>query len=320
MIEVNYMNISVVIPLYNKEKHIKHTIETVLAQTYSDFELLIVDDGSTDNSAEIVSRVEDPRVRLIRKKNEGVSVTRNKGVALAQSELIAFLDADDEWDCEYLQKIADLKVHYPNAAIYATNYNIVERNGAKYCLDYPEIPEKGNLGLINNYFASAIQYTPLWTSAVCVKKNIFEDMGGFPVTIKNGEDLDLWCRIALTYPIAYCNQPLATYRRDSDNMLSRSITDPSWFPFLEDYEKKESHLIQDSDSVERYIIQRQLEAASSSLFILRSKQKCKKVMSGVRYYKWNKKKYYGLCVLQQLPQSVIDALYRVRKKKIKVFE
>lgn len=312
--------ISVVVPLFNKSRHIKHTLETVLNQTYSDFEVIVLDDGSTDNSAGIVSSIEDMRIRLIRKKNEGVSSTRNKGVSMARGELIAFLDADDEWSCEYLQTIADLEVQYPDAAIYATNYSIVERNGEKYCLDYPEIPEKGKMGLIRNYFVSAIQYTPLWTSAVCVKKSVFENMGGFPVTIKNGEDLDLWCRIALTYPIAYCNQPLATYRRDSDNMLSRSITDPSWFPFLEDYEKKECYLIQDSDSVERYIIQRQLEAASSSLFVLRSKKKCKKVMRGVRYYKWNLKKYYGLCLLQQLPQSIIDALYRVRRTRVKVFE
>lgn len=94
--------ISVVIPLYNKEKQIKRTLQSVLTQTFQDFEIVIVNDGSTDNSVIEVEKLKDPRIRLVHQKNAGVSAARNKGIEEAKYELIAFLDADDEWQSEYL--------------------------------------------------------------------------------------------------------------------------------------------------------------------------------------------------------------------------
>lgn len=301
------MGISIVIPLYNKERHIENTINTVLSQSYKEIEIIVIDDGSTDKSAEIVQKITDRRLRFIRKKNEGVSITRNLGVSEASNELVAFLDADDEWKPDYLERIHILYQKYPNAAIYATNYSVVEQNGKSYTLDYPEIDFEE--GLIKNYFYSAYTFTPLWTSAVCVRKSIFQQMGGFPTNIRNGEDLDLWCRIALKYPIAYINKPLAVYRRDSDNMLSRSVVDPSWFPFLEDYMPTNQDLIIDTDSIERYIVKRQLDAASAALFVIKDSKKCIDILAGIKNIKWNRKKYYGLKILSIFPQQFVNLLY-----------
>jgi len=301
------VGISVVIPLYNKERHIENTINTVLSQSYKEIEIIVIDDGSTDKSAEIVQKITDRRLRFIRKKNEGVSITRNLGVSEASNELVAFLDADDEWKPDYLERIHILYQKYPNAAIYATNYSVVEQNGKSYTLDYPEIDFEE--GLIKNYFYSAYIFTPLWTSAVCVRKSIFQQMGGFPTNIRNGEDLDLWCRIALKYPIAYINKPLAVYRRDSDNMLSRSVVDPSWFPFLEDYMPTNQDLIIDTDSIERYIVKRQLDAASAALFVIKDSKKCIDILAGIKNIKWNRKKYYGLKILSIFPQQFVNLLY-----------
>jgi glycosyltransferase involved in cell wall biosynthesis len=186
------MEISVVIPLYNKEKHIQNTIETVLRQTYKNFEICIIDDGSTDSGASIVEQIQDTRIRLIKKPNEGVSKTRNYGVSIAKNEFIAFMDADDEWKETYLEEIVELITKYPEAAIYATNYEIVEKSGEPNSLSFPDIYESFDNGLINNYFISAYHYTPLWTSAVVIRKSVFMLLGGFPTDIKNGEDLDLW--------------------------------------------------------------------------------------------------------------------------------
>lgn len=97
--------ISIVIPLYNKEKQIAHTLQSVFAQTFQDFEIVIVDDGSTDNSVMEVKKFDDPRVLLIQQSNAGVSAARNRGIEEANGELIAFLDADDEWMPEFLQTI-----------------------------------------------------------------------------------------------------------------------------------------------------------------------------------------------------------------------
>lgn len=306
------MGISVVIPLYNKERHIENTINTVLSQSYKEIEIIVIDDGSTDKSAEIVQKITDRRLRFIRKKNEGVSITRNLGVSEASNELVAFLDADDEWKPDYLERIHSLYQKYPNAAIYATNYSVVEQDGKSYTLDYPEIDFEE--GLIKNYFYSAYTFTPLWTSAVCVRKSIFQQMGGFPTNIRNGEDLDLWCRIALKHPIAYINKPLAVYRRDSDNMLSRSVVDPSWFPFLEDYIPTNQDLIIDVDSIERYIVKRQLDAASAALFVIKDSKKCIDILDGIKNIKWNRKKYYGLKILSIFPQQFVNLLYwRIRR-------
>lgn len=301
------MGISVVIPLYNKERHIEHTINTVLSQNYREIEIIVIDDGSTDKSAEIVQKIIDKRLRFIKKKNEGVSTTRNLGVSEASNELVAFLDADDEWKSDYLERIHSLYQKYPAAAIYATNYSVIEKEGKSYTLNYPGIDFEE--GLIKNYFYSAYTFTPLWTSAVCVRKTIFQQMGGFPTNIRNGEDLELWCRIALKYPIAYINKPLAVYRRDSDNMLSRSVVDPSWFPFLEDYVPTDQDIIVDTDSIERYIVKRQLDAASAALFVIKDSKKCIDILSGIKNIKWNKKKYYGLKIISIFPQKFINLLY-----------
>lgn len=309
------MRISVVIPLYNKEKHIKNTIETVLSQTYKDFELCIIDDGSIDNSASIVENIIDDRIRLIRKKNEGVSKTRNFGVRIAKNEIVAFMDADDEWEETYLEEIIKLIDKYPEAAIFATNYKIVERNGYEYNLTYPGINESScKSSLIQNYFKSAYFYTPLWTSAVVIRKTVFNLLGGFPTNIKNGEDLDLWCRCALHYPIAYLNKPLAIYRRDSENMLSRSITTPSWFPFLNAYSYEEKQLIKDQESVWNYIVQRQLEAASSSLFTIRNNAMCQSILKSIKRPDLNRKKYYGLYILSFLPSIIVTILQNIKQK------
>ena len=117
--------ISVVIPLYNKEKQIKRTLQSVLTQTFQDFEIVIVNDGSTDNSTIEVEKIKDSRIRLIHQENAGVSAARNKGIEEAKYELIALLDADDEWKNKYLEVQYDLYKKYPKCDIFACNYEFV---------------------------------------------------------------------------------------------------------------------------------------------------------------------------------------------------
>ena len=118
------MRFSVIIPLYNKVPYIRKALESVLAQTYTDYELIIVDDGSTDGSAEIAEAFlqELPASRLLKQKNAGVSATRNNGFSVSSAEYIAFLDADDWWEPTYLERMAQLIEDYPDAGLYACNY------------------------------------------------------------------------------------------------------------------------------------------------------------------------------------------------------
>ena len=125
--------ISVVIPLYNKEQSIAATIQSVLAQTYTDYEIIVVDDGSTDNSLKVVqervSELENERVRIIHQENAGVSAARNKGILESKGKYIAFLDADDLWAPNYLATLAALIADFPNAGLYSLGY--VEMKGGQ---------------------------------------------------------------------------------------------------------------------------------------------------------------------------------------------
>ncbi|QVJ80406.1 Glycosyl transferase family 2 [Prevotella sp. khp1] len=203
--------ISVVIPLYNKETSIANTLNCVLAQTYQDFEIVVVDDGSTDNSAAIVDTFKDHRIRLIRQPNGGVSVARNTGIKEAKGEYVAFLDADDKWLNGHLENLAQLIKKYPNNRAYATTY-YNELNGVKKNIVLNKIPFKTESGILNNYFEiCSNSQPPVWSSAVCVERNLILSVGGFPVGIKAGEDLLTWARIAVRTDWAYSMKPTAIY-------------------------------------------------------------------------------------------------------------
>jgi len=209
--------VSVVIPLYNKALEIRRAVESVLAQSWQDFEIIVIDDGSTDGGAEVVKSISEPRLRLIRQENAGVSAARNRGIAEAASELVAFLDADDAWKPKFLETILRLRKRFPEAGAYATAYEMRSPNGEVIQPQYRAIPPPPWEGLIPNYFCSALRSrgAVMWTSAVAVPKEVFSEVGYFPEGEPIGEDTDVWLRIALKYPIAFSHQLGAIYFRDS---------------------------------------------------------------------------------------------------------
>ena len=204
--------ISVVIPLYNKEQSIASTLQTVLNQTYQDFEIVIVDDGSTDHSVEEVTKVLDPRIRLIHQKNAGVSAARNRGIEEAKGEYIAFLDADDEWKPEYLNTQYELTQKYPECSVFACNYEFKDTQGKVTPTIIRKLPFKGEDGILSNYFeVASYSHPPICSISIMVKKNAIQSIGGFPVGIKSGEDLLTWARLAVKEKIAYNRKPYAIY-------------------------------------------------------------------------------------------------------------
>ena len=235
------MKFSVIIPLYNKAPYIRKALESVLAQTYTDYELIIVDDGSTDGSFTIAKQFIDERLKikgsedevrgyrlkvkgeensgaetngyklspinykLIRQVNSGVSAARNAGVAQAHAEYIAFLDADDWWEPTYLERMAQLIEDYPEAGLYASNY-YYHKDGVNIIkVDIPT----GYFNYPKEYFKNFAM--PIWTGATMIPRKVYDEMGGFPLGIKLGEDFLLWVKIALHYPVAFLNEPLAYY-------------------------------------------------------------------------------------------------------------
>ena len=207
--------ISVIIPLYNKEKQIVHTLQSVLNQTFQDFEIVIVDDGSTDGSVAEVEKFSESRIRLIHQKNAGVSAARNRGIEAAKYDLIAFLDADDEWKPEYLATQYHLFQKYPDCNVFACNYEFRDAEGKVTPTIIRKLPFTSDDGILTNYFeVASCSHPPLWTSAVMVKKQAIQKIGGFPVGIKSGEDLLTWARLAVNVKIAYSRTPLAVFIRD----------------------------------------------------------------------------------------------------------
>ena len=206
--------ISVIIPLYNKETGIATALRSVLAQTYQDFEAIVVDDGSTDRSATIVKSINDPRIRLIHQQNAGVSAARNRGIAEAKGEYIAFLDADDEWMPEFLGEIVALQREFPECKAQATNY-VFNSRGVKSQTILRKIPFKSERGILTNYFeVASCSHPPVWTSAVCIERELLQEIGGFPVGVKLGEDLLVWARIAMRTHWAYSLKALSQYNFD----------------------------------------------------------------------------------------------------------
>lgn len=206
--------ISVIIPLYNKAGSIAQALDSVLAQEYQDFEIVVVDDGSTDGGASVVEDYSDACIRLVRQENAGVSAARNRGIEEARGEYVAFLDADDVWMPGFLSEIAALQREFPQCRAQATNY-VFNSNGVKSPTILRKIPFCGERGVLTNYFeVASCSHPPVWTSAVCIERVLLQEIGGFPVGIKSGEDLLTWARVAVRTDWAYSMRAMAQYNFD----------------------------------------------------------------------------------------------------------
>lgn len=213
---------SVVIPLFNKVDRIGQTIESVLSQSFTNFELLVVDDGSTDGSIQVVNTFNDPRLKLLSKVNGGVSSARNFGISRSIFPYIAFLDGDDLWHEKFLDKIRNLIVMWSECDIYASSY-------LRYVDSKPVSASSKKMifsnGIINDYFDLQTKYFyPLvCSSAVVIKKDRFMELGMFNESLSFGEDLDMWFRLILNGKIAYVNEPLAIYNDIPDHKRAKVI-------------------------------------------------------------------------------------------------
>jgi glycosyltransferase involved in cell wall biosynthesis len=203
-------SVSVVIPLYNKASYILRALDTVARQTCPPSEVIVVDDGSTDEGPRLVAEAH-PQVQLIHQANAGQSSARNAGIEAARGDYIAFLDADDEWAPVYLEAIVALAERFPQAAVLATGYVVRQGSGLFRLVTI----EEGDPTLVADYFRRALQANFVWVSAAVAPRARIVEAGGFRVGQHRGGDRDMWARLALTGPVAYEPRPLATYRADA---------------------------------------------------------------------------------------------------------
>ena len=219
--------ISVVIPVYNKEKFIENTIYSVLNQTLSDFELIIVDDSSTDKSLSIIDSIKDKRIKTYSIKNSGVSKSRNYGVEKSSSNLIAFLDADDLWKNNHLEQLYKLYLENPNCGMYAMSY-IKNINFKSYKKSYFGLSNFS--GILENFFTSSSVDCIASSSSVMIPLNVFKKINGFNENLKKREDTALWIKIALNYKIAFSTiTTVEIVITEHGNHLSKSHENPWCF-------------------------------------------------------------------------------------------
>lgn len=192
---------SVIIPLYNKEKYIQNTLNCVFNQSFSNFEVILVNDGSTDRSLAVLEEFSDDRLKIIHQQNQGVSVARNTGMGNAKADYICFLDADDVWKPNHLQAFYDTITKFPDAKMYCNRYVTQISKNTFINNKFIDIDENYE-GYITDFFKSSLINRVALTSAVCINKDIFNEIGGFDPTLKSDQDLDYWIKITLKYKIA----------------------------------------------------------------------------------------------------------------------
>ena len=226
--------ISVIIPLYNKKKEIKRCLDSVLSQTFQDFEVIVVDDHSTDGGLAIVKSYPDPRISVTEQDHRGVSYTRNHGVEQAKCDYVAFIDADDEWMPKHLETIVRLTGNFPEAGMFTTAYKIHTADGKTRWPDYKYIPSPPWEGLIPDYFkslalgAGADLGWPTNSSVVVIPKKIFFERGRFPEGYWMSEDTALYNNIALKYPVAFSWELGATWHWDASNRANEKMISPDY--------------------------------------------------------------------------------------------
>ena len=200
---------SVIIPLYNKAHTIERTLQSVLAQTFREFEVVIVNDGSTDDGADKARRIPDSRIRVIDQRNQGVSAARNQGIAHSSQPFIALIDGDDEWLPGFLEKMREAIIQFPRAGLYGCSS--LHRNLISGESDDATLGRYRDKVQVVDYFENP--HTMPHTSAMVMSREVyaraFPDGLGFPVGMKCCEDWCCFYRVAFHAPLVYVGTPLA---------------------------------------------------------------------------------------------------------------
>lgn len=231
------LKFSVVISVFNKEKYIAETLRSVLNQTFTDFEIIILNDGSTDKSEAEILKFDDPRIKYFSQKNQGAAAARNAAIQKAENDYIALLDADDYWYPFYLEEQKKSIEAFPKEHVFAT---ATQRKVNGKVFDSVYSFTLGNENPIKlNYFKGSFLTSVLHSSSSVIHKEVFEKVGMYNPTIKSGEDTDLYVRVGLEYDIVFSKNICAAYviREKSLFKTVRNLDQIANFEAYEVYEK-----------------------------------------------------------------------------------
>jgi hypothetical protein len=212
---------SAVLPLYNKAATISAALRSVLAQSHAQLEVIVIDDGSTDDGAQRVLEMADPRVRLIRQSNQGVSCARNAGIAAARGELVCFLDADDIWHPDFLASVTAMARAHPDRCFFSTSYRLVFQGSLETALQDVDTATPPAVRDVHDFFRVWRRQALLCTDTVAIRRAALLAMQPcFPPGESLAEDQDLWFRLVEKHGLLHLPLPLAAYRRNLPSSLS----------------------------------------------------------------------------------------------------
>ena len=199
--------VSVVIPAYNAVDYLIKTLENVFDQTFTDFEVIVIDDGSSDRTIESISNLTNPNLKIVRQANQGVAVARNKGIELASGEYIAFLDSDDLWHPTKLEKQVQCLDTNPEVGLVNTWIKNIDEHGNE--LSIVQAPE-----VEGNVWNQIIEENIILCGSIpMIRRSCFEKVGVFDFELLSAEDWDMWIRLAAKYSFALVKEPLVLYRQ-----------------------------------------------------------------------------------------------------------
>ncbi|MFC1676096.1 glycosyltransferase family 2 protein [Planctomycetota bacterium] len=254
------VKVGVIIPLYNKAQHIARALDSVLSQTYKDYEVIVVDDGSTDDGLEIVKRYTDPRLRVVSQENTGPGAARNKGVAESTSQFLSFLDADDEWMPIFLETCVKVLEDNPDCDVAASAYflGVQGKDVTDIFRDYgmAEGPWRLKADISDYQLQHAIYI--LHSSSALFKRGVVEKYGGFYTKnhCRNGEDFYLWIQVMFNHKIYRILKPLYWYHLEASELGLESPAEHQLHPFLTDIEPIRENCPDDlKELLERFLSQ-----------------------------------------------------------------
>lgn len=307
---------SVVIPLYNKEHHIENTLRAVLNQTYGDYEVIVVDDGSTDNSLEVARKVKSDKIKIITQENAGVAVARNTGIYNAEGEYIAFLDADDEWKENYLETINSIVDKFQQSDIFVTAYAAVMGDG-KVNYSTQLTPEEGCLD--SYWLTLAKGYDFVWTSATVIRKEALINAGCFKPGEKIGQDLDMWARVARNNPkVAYSSKICVNYNRGAEANARTRIKIARAKAFIQDLEEElvnPERTPEEIDSIQQKY-DKKMTVYIFTAILAGDKKQAKEAMKSWKGAKNTRNRIlrFGLSVAGIMPTALNRFIYNIRLK------
>ncbi|MXO06868.1 glycosyltransferase family 2 protein [Flavobacterium sp. HBTb2-11-1] len=229
---------SIVIPLFNKANHVENTIKSILSQTFIDYEIIVINDGSTDNSEVLVRGFNDDRIQVYNQENQGVSVARNLGIEKSKGKLIAFMDADDFWFADHLQELANLYRDFPDCGIYCSRHKIRISKKHFQIPVYNGINESFR-GIVPDYFFSNRPFRITWTSSLAIPKEILQKFQGFTPGVTNGQDLELWTKIGIEHTVALTNKTTAIYNNNIPDSLAKRYVNSMKLMDFEQFKQSE---------------------------------------------------------------------------------